>query len=213
MLRRILNFYRFTISEQKSLVLLCVLLVCINGINYFMRNDPNESISFIPDSGDLPGQNDQTNKAVAGQPKEGELLYKQIVQKPVLEINTSDSAAFLSLYGIGPVFAGRIVKYRALLGGYYSCDQLLEVYGMDSIRYMGFRKNIRVDTAGLKRLNINTCGFKDLLRHPYLDYDAVRLLVQYRDKKGPISSPLDLWRDSILSGDIRSKLSPYLKSR
>jgi competence protein ComEA len=44
-----------------------------------------------------------------------------------VELNSADSTDLVELYGIGPVFANRILKYRDLLGGFYSVNQLLEV--------------------------------------------------------------------------------------
>lgn len=139
----------------------------------------------------------------------GEVEVKHV--KKLLDINIADSTGFLELYGIGPVFSGRIVKYRNLLGGYHECEQLLEVYGMDSIRYDGFCSNIRVDNPDLRRLDINVSSFKDLLRHPYLDYNTVKIIVGYRDKNGPLDSPGKLWADSVLHIGLKKKLLPYLK--
>ncbi len=212
MIRRILNLYRFTYSEQKSLLLLCALLVFVNGISHLKNRLPEENFSFIQHVESKPEGKDLVSIDAKEKPPVRKAISKQKNNIPLLEINSSDSIAFLSLYGIGPVFAGRIVKFRSLLGGYHNCDQLLEVYGMDSIRYLGFKKKIYVDASVIKRLNINTSVFRDLLRHPYLEYDAVKQLVQYRDKVGPMESPQNLWRDSVLSDDIRQKLIPYLTS-
>ena len=58
-------------------------------------------------------------------------------QKPkelFLNLNQADSLALIEIKGIGPVFAKRIIEYRELLGGYYDKHQLLEVYGLDSLR-------------------------------------------------------------------------------
>lgn len=213
MFRRILNLYRFTYSEQKSLALLCFLLVLVNSITFLSKDSPKDDYSFV--QGDVNTEIRKDNKKLDNleKPVVRESKKKPLTQKSLLDINKADSAAFLSLYGIGPVFAGRIIKYRSLLGGFHNCDQLLEVYGMDTLRYQGFRKSVFVDTIGIVRLNINTCGFKELLKHPYLDYDAVKLLVQYRDRIGPISSPSKIWKDSILPENVQAKLMPYLKSR
>ncbi|MBK6949695.1 MAG: helix-hairpin-helix domain-containing protein [Haliscomenobacter sp.] len=47
-----------------------------------------------------------------------------------LEVNTSDSIAWESLPGIGPVLASRILKFRQRLGGFAFVDQVRETYGL-----------------------------------------------------------------------------------
>ncbi len=211
MIRRIIFLFRFTRSEQRSLVLLCSLLLVLQVFSQILTPD------IIPDEVNIEIKEHQkyiekpsspsSTAAVATRGNES----RKVLQKRILEINTIDSIGFLDLYGIGPVFASRIVKYRKLLGGYYQCDQLLEVYGMDSSRYLGFKANIRVDNSHMQKLDINTSSFKDLLRHPYLDYDAVKKVVAYRDRNGPLESPAALWSDSVLSLGIKKSLMPYLK--
>ena len=48
-----------------------------------------------------------------------------------LELNSADSAALVALRGIGPLTAGRIVRYRERLGGYACVEQLQEIEGYD----------------------------------------------------------------------------------
>lgn len=102
----------------------------------------------------------------------------------MIDLNRCDTSALISLPGIGPVFASRIIRYRDLLGGFHSIDQLLEVYGMDSERLQGFREQVTVDARDVKKINVNRISFSDLLRHPYLEYDDVRMIFRKRDQKG-----------------------------
>src|SRR5665648_1161064 len=50
-------------------------------------------------------------------------------QKFLIDINSCDSATLVTLSGIGPVLSARIIKYRRLLGGFATTEQLKEVYG------------------------------------------------------------------------------------
>jgi DNA uptake protein ComE-like DNA-binding protein len=122
-------------------------------------------------------------------PKQTLYTKKAFAERPplMIEINTADSALLVRLYGIGPSFAGRILKYRGMLGGFFSTDQLLEVYGMDSSRYNGILPNIHTDTSLIKKIAVNEADFKTLLQHPYLDYETVKLIVNYREHTGPIT--------------------------
>ena len=122
-------------------------------------------------------------------PKQSSYRKKAFAERPplMIEINTADSALLVRLYGIGPSFAGRILKYRGMLGGFFSTEQLLEVYGMDSIRYNGILENIHVDTSHISKISVNEADFKTLLHHPYLDYETVKLIANYREHIGPIT--------------------------
>jgi len=130
----------------------------------------------------------------------------------MIEINTADSLQLLKLYGIGPSYAGRILKYRGMLGGFFSIDQLLEVYGMDSIRFEGILKNIQVDASLLKCLDINEAAFKTLLHHPYLDYETVKSICNYREYTGPITCP-DTLRKVIAYDPMFEKVKHYIGYR
>jgi competence protein ComEA len=97
---------------------------------------------------------------------------KEIKKKVLVDLNTADSVTLLTLYGIGPSFAKRIVKYRNLLGGFYSKAQLLEVYGFDP--------NCEVGPGGIKKININTVKTEELKKHPYFDYYTAKAIVDQR---------------------------------
>ena len=138
----------------------------------------------------------------------------QTRKKPkLIEINSADSIILDELPGIGPAFARRIIKYREMLGGFAYPEQLKEVYGMDSARLSGFIKLIRVDTSRIRKIDINTATFKELLAHPYLEYDQVKAIARFRDKKGMLVSPEELWAAGVLADSLRLCLSQYLIAR
>ncbi len=128
----------------------------------------------------------------------------------VVEINSADTLDLQQLKGIGPSYARRIVKYRDLLGGYHSIEQLLEVYGMDSLRYMGICSNLSVDTTKLNRLNINTAGIKEFIRHPYIEYYLAKSIVTYREESGEFQSLEELKSAKLIYHELYIMLMPYL---
>ncbi|HBB90240.1 MAG: hypothetical protein A2X22_05535 [Bacteroidetes bacterium GWF2_49_14] len=127
-----------------------------------------------------------------------------------IEINSADSTRLLDLNGIGPVFARRIVRYREALGGFIAVGQLLEVYGMDTIRYEGFISQIYLDTSHLIKLDVNRATFKQLLAHPYLDYEQVKAVCRFRERKGKLEAPGELWAAGVLPDSLRKSLRQYL---
>ncbi len=68
-----------------------------------------------------------------------------------ININTADSVLFEKLPGIGPVLARRIIRYRTLLGGYYSPEQIREVYGITDSLFLRIRERLEADTAHINK--------------------------------------------------------------
>lgn len=130
-----------------------------------------------------------------------------------IDINRADSADLLPLPGIGPVFAGRIIKYRNLLGGFVSVDQMAEVYGIPEETLENIRDRVLIDSTAVRKIRIDSATFRELLRHPYLDYEDVKALVQYRDFKGDIESLGELIINHILPDSIIRKLDGYFDYR
>jgi hypothetical protein len=127
-----------------------------------------------------------------------------------IDINHADSAGLLPLPGIGPVFAGRIIKYRDLLGGFIRVDQLLEVYGMPVETLNMIRERITIDTSAVRKINLEKAAFRELLRHPYLEFEDVKALLNFRDFSGGIVSFGELQENSILPDSVLQRVLPYL---
>ncbi|HNS16929.1 MAG TPA: helix-hairpin-helix domain-containing protein [Bacteroidales bacterium] len=128
----------------------------------------------------------------------------------VVEINTADSTALVRLPGIGPVLARRIIRYRESLGGYYAVDQLKEIYGMDTVALRRINSFLQVDGKAIRKMDLNAATFKELLRHPYLEYEHVKLIVHYRDNHHPVDSLEQLYEIKGLDPDLVRRLRPYL---
>ncbi len=126
------------------------------------------------------------------------------------EINAADSATLVHSLHLSPWIARRIIKYRNLLGGFSTPEQLKEVYGFDSLLYRKTRRYIMIDTSLIVKLDINKAGFKEILRHPYISYDITKKIVNYRAKNGPFTSTEQLTGADILSESLYIKLEPYL---
>jgi len=127
-----------------------------------------------------------------------------------VEINTTDSSELVANLRLTPWLAKRVVKYRLLLGGFYSRAQIGEVYGFDSIQFARKVKYISVDQSKIKKLNINNGSFKELLRHPYISYEVTEYIVNTRLEKGPFKSTEDLMDDDIVSEMLYRRLKYYL---
>ena len=127
---------------------------------------------------------------------------------PVLDINVADSLALVALPQIGEVMASRIHRYRDRLGGFVAFDQLFEVKGMDSARFATIKPYIILENKEIRKLDVNRDEFKTLLRHPYLEYDQVKALVNHRERKGLIKN----WEQlKGIVGEVNPFLEAYLQ--
>lgn len=155
---------------------------------------------------EIPGEGMVSKGAEWGRDKTGELK-----SRPPIEVNTADSADFLPLYGIGPVYSGRIVKYRNLLGGFYCLDQLSEVYGLDTAVVRKNRDRLCVDTMAIRRINVNTADWGELVRHPYINKNQANdLLALRKHLGGEISTLRQLRSERIFSGEEYARICYYL---
>lgn len=138
--------------------------------------------------------------------------YKEFSAKSIsIELNTADSASLLSLTGIGPSFAGRIIKYRDRLGGFFIREQLMEIKGMDSIRFNQFKDQITVDSSLIRKIDLNSVTFKDLLRHPYFEYYLVKAIFQKKDEIKRFDSLGQLRSIPVMYEELYLKISGYLE--
>ena len=110
--------------------------------------------------------------------EESTVVSEEIVP---LEINTADSLALIEVSGIGAYTAKNILKYREMLGGFVSVNQLSEVYGIKPQQLEQIIPYLNVDASKIQKLNINTATFKELLRHPYLKYEIVKSITNFRE--------------------------------
>jgi len=129
--------------------------------------------------------------------------------KPIIEINAADSLQLESIRGIGPAFASRIIRFRRRLGGFYRKEQLMEVYGMDSLKYNQIKEQIQVNTGLVRSFNINTFTFEEIRHHPYLTYKQMNAIIQYRTQHGLYKSIDDLRKIAIMNEEIIRKIEPY----
>ena len=222
------EFYLLPRGEQRGLILLSLLLILSlvfriavqllpdrvpEGIEAFEQEASLIRAAFAEaDSLERSRIDSTRRKGNESSRKYSSTVYQnksKITIYPI-DINRADSAQLLPLPGIGPVFASRLIKYRNLLGGYASMDQLKEVYGISPETLQRITDHIVIDTSVLIKLDLNSATFRELLRHPYLEYEDVKAMVNYRDFKGNIQSFQELQENHILPDSVMKKVIPYL---
>ncbi len=131
----------------------------------------------------------------------------------VIELNSADSLDLQQLRGIGPSFSRRIIKYRDLLGGFYSREQLLEVYGMDSTKYLGIAGQVSVDNEKIRKININKVSIKEMMKHPYIEFYVAKSIINYRNEKGSFTDIAQIREAKLVYNELFLKIEPYLSVR
>jgi len=127
----------------------------------------------------------------------------------LIELNSADSLLLLTVRGIGPAFAARIIKFRDRLGGFYKIDQLKEVYGIDSLKFTQIKAQFSINAGLVNKIDLNTAGFDQFKKHPYLTYKQMNSIIQYRKQHGNFQSIEDLKKVVLLNEEIIRKIEPY----
>ena len=136
------------------------------------------------------------------------------IEIPKIELNAADSTALVSLRGIGPWYARKILDYRDRLGGFVAREQLLEIDGIDRERFDGFADDITVDPSRIRRLDLWHASDSVLSRHPYLGPKGARSIVRYRELYDSTRWTLpDLASERALSQENIEKLKKYIVSQ
>jgi DNA uptake protein ComE-like DNA-binding protein len=84
-----------------------------------------------------------------------------------IDLNAADAAALEALPGIGDVLSARIVKFRNLLGGFYSIEQLKEVYGLREEHFQKCAPHLNVVSPPYRKIAVNSVPHSVLKKHPY----------------------------------------------
>ncbi len=108
---------------------------------------------------------------------------KKEVKRSTTDINKATAEDFQSISGIGSAFSKRIIQYRSKLQGFSFDDQLYEVWGLDKEVADKVLLVFKIDEKPIiKKVNINTIEFKQLLKNPYVDYELCKKIFNYRDE-------------------------------
>jgi len=136
--------------------------------------------------------------------------FEKIKKITLIEINSASESDLTQLNGVGESYAKRICKYREILGGFYSKEQLLEVYGMDTTRYNQFVHQFFIDTSIVVKNDLNTITYNDLIKRQYLNKYQVQAILKYRELKGHYNQLDELIENNLVPESVYNKIKPYL---
>lgn len=126
----------------------------------------------------------------------------------IFDANAADTTQLMSIPGIGRHYARAIIAYRERLGGFVSAQQIAEVEHLPH----GIEHWFRTDAHPIvKRIALNRASFKELLRHPYLNFEQVKGIVNRRQKMGPLRSWDELRNNPHFTEQDFVRLAPYFR--
>jgi len=128
----------------------------------------------------------------------------------IIDVNTADTTAFISLPGIGSKLAARIITFREKLGGFYSIEQIGETYGLPDSTFQKIKQYLKLDNPSVKKININTASVEEMKAHPYIKYNLADPIVSYRNEHGSFSKIEDIKKVMVVTDEIYKKIEPYL---
>ena len=130
----------------------------------------------------------------------------------IIELNSADTFELQRLRGIGPSFAKRIIKYRDRLGGYLDKSQLLEIFGMDTLKYNEIKDHLTVNPDSIRKINLNSVTFKELLAHPYFPFELTKNIMIYRKDHKKFTGTEELLKIKNINDSIYQKIRPYVST-
>lgn len=152
----------------------------------------------------------QIKKASDNKNEASPLSEKKEKSNSIINLNTADTTELMSLKGIGSKLSNRIIKFRNNAGGFYSIEQLTEVYGLKPETLEQIRPFITVD-ENYSKININTATAEQLKNHPYIyKWNIANAIVSYRTKHGKYHKVEDLKKTDLVTDEICRKIAPYL---
>jgi DNA uptake protein ComE-like DNA-binding protein len=127
-----------------------------------------------------------------------------------VDINLSDTSAWIALPGIGSKLANRIVSFRDKLGGFARIEQVAETFGLPDSTFNKIRPHLMFSSGPFRKINVNTATTDELKSHPYIRWNLANAIVNYRQQHGPYQSISDLRRIVLIEPGQLEKLEPYL---
>lgn len=127
-----------------------------------------------------------------------------------IDLNSADSLQLLSLPGIGPYYAGKIVEFRKKTGGFAYSSQIMDIKGIDSVRFNKSCRYIYVDTSRIRKKNLESISFEELSANPYIGSYLARAIIRFRESIHPEMPDLaSLLVNNIIKPELLKILNYY----
>ncbi|MBR9773842.1 MAG: helix-hairpin-helix domain-containing protein [Cytophagales bacterium] len=227
---RLKSYLGFSRREMRGFVFVIPLLALLYAVPYFIERynrsvsqalyleyiAKNKAFFSSEPSFTKVSQDEKSKQSKGSKEKESAKISSSKLIKPSKPVFNQLSFADVSaielqmVQGVGPVLSARISEYRDNLGGFHKPEQLLEVYGVDAALAEKIYATFTFEPEITSKININQADFKQLIKHPYIDYGATKVILAYRNQHGAFGSAEDLLKIKIFNQPWVDRVSPYL---
>lgn len=123
-----------------------------------------------------------------------------------IDLNRADTSSLKGIPGIGSYYAQKICRYKENLGGFINVNQIDDIEGVpeQAKKFLYVQPDVQV-----RKIDVNKASFKQLVRHPYLNYEQTCEIANYIRKHGKLNDWQDLqFSEHFTEADFK-RLSPY----
>ncbi|MDC7998449.1 helix-hairpin-helix domain-containing protein [Gilvibacter sediminis] len=143
------------------------------------------------------------------QVQKGSNFNRTIIKK---DLNTASVAALDSVYGIGPVLAGRILNFKERYGAFGDSLQLRLIYGLKPKTRAELLRHFFISESAVQpQFNFNEVSAADLATLPGINFEMAKELVIFRRLRGRVSEPSELLKLNGITEDWLAGIAVYLQ--
>ena len=109
-----------------------------------------------------------------------------------------------------PYFSASHLQVPTSTRRFYDITQLTEVYNMPKIPKEEIVKYFYLEGDQTLKLNINTDSIIHLSKHPYINWNLAKSIINYRKVHGNYDAVEQITSIKIISDSLYQKIAPYL---
>ncbi|MEM5540162.1 helix-hairpin-helix domain-containing protein [Olleya sp. AS48] len=98
-----------------------------------------------------------------------------------LDLNSATAIQLQKVYGIGPSYSERIIKFRNKINGFHSFIELQQVYGLTPEVIDNIKSDFSIKTPrAITKIALNTATKEQLVTIKYIDYEVAHSIIEER---------------------------------
>ena len=128
----------------------------------------------------------------------------------IFDLNSADSSQLVTIKGIGPFTAAKIINFRKRTGGFLLKEQLVELNIIKDSLFREISPQLKTNPELIKKININAADYKSFVTHPYFSSETANAILKYRKQHGNFTETKHISRIRSIREETGMKIIPYL---